>query len=535
MDGRFDKYQASIEDYYAGIRRQLAATKDPAPVEAPSPLVEPPPAPAEKKKASAPKTKDDILDDVEDMMESWFLDPNPELLKAIEETPAPFIEPDVKQYPVDYADGLLPPPGFVTDYVNCMRGMESPTIMGLWGALWTLSSALSRDAWLKWYPKPMWPNLYVIVVAPPALCRKSTALDIGASLLTEFTALLPSPPAAFAKQQNIITSKATSDGILGDIKPQSRMFTSRDQTLVQSIRRGSKATFAISELPTFLGKQQYNQSLISLLLDLYDCKDYDSELTRGRGREPFENIYATLMGAITPDGLHDSIPAEAFGGGFMSRVISVYETIPTKIYSRPRVIPGYPITKDLVPKLAWIAHHCQGEYDLSPEADAMYDAWYLSWKQRLFANEQHLTETFRTDSIILKVAMLLRVQEYKLGNVIEVEHIQAAIDLVQFTLSRSQVVLREVRANSSAFGDAYSKIRKIIQERGSIERKALLQRLSYAGINAETITEIVNQLGEEGFLEIRLDDKRQLVASKQSKEQYICLVVSEEDKHGSAS
>jgi hypothetical protein len=384
---------------------------------------------------------------------------------------------------------------------------------------------------LEWYPKPVWPNIDVFIIAPPALCRKSSALDIGVTVLTAFHEQLAASPDRFLYRQNIVTSKATADGLLASLKPEEQTFITDPSTVAEGsmgdlrmVRRGSKATIAVSELPTFLGKQQYNQGLISLLTDLYDCRDKDGELTRGRGYESYESIYVTLIGAIAPDGLRRALPAEAFGDGFMSRVISVYQDIPTKLYSRPKRMPGYPTPPDLVDRLAWIAQWKRGGFDLTPEADAFYNEWYMGWKKDLFANGTRQAETFRIDILVLKVALLLAAQEYSMSTEIRLEHVKLALKLISFTTSRSKTVLKEVGSVNTSYGESYLRVRKQLEEKGELTRKQLLQSLSYSGIKAEEIDEIIAQLVEEAYVRISLNGVEMPKTSKVSRETYTCMV-----------
>ena len=99
--------------------------------------------------------------------------------------------------------------------------------------------------------------------------------------------------------------------------------------------KGSQAAFVISELSSLLGKQNYNEGLVGKLTDLYDCKDYDDDTTISRGYKAFEDIYVTLLGATTRTALEESIPEAAFGEGFMSRVVLVYQHQRTRAYPEP--------------------------------------------------------------------------------------------------------------------------------------------------------------------------------------------------------
>lgn len=442
--------------------------------------------------------------------QSLFVEVNAEIAEALKCPPKAFIEPEgPRPYLADIVDGLLPKPGFITDFVNTGRGVESPTFFFVWNALWLLSTILKREAWLRWYPGQLWPNLYVIIVAPPALCRKGSSMKFADNLLRSLPAYLPTTLDAYKKETRIVTGKTTPEGLLLSLEPQERTFfqTSDDPTTgpkMISVKKGSQAAIAIGEFAVFLGKQQYNTGMVNLLTDLFDCKDFDSEITRGRGDKPLEDIYVTLFGAITPDGLKMSIPEEAFGGGFMSRVLIAYQGIPTKIYSIPRKLVGYPVWEDLRLKLAWIAMNAIGEYTLTPEAEEYYDKWYHKWKGDMFSRGYDASDENRVDSLILRVALLMRAQEYREGRDITVDNIIDAKKLVEYTVATGKQATEDV--GTSIYTVHLNAVRRALIKRAQMTRRELSQFMSSRGATAKELSEIVEQLSIEGFLRIKLGD-----------------------------
>jgi len=445
---------------------------------------------------------------------------NEENVRRLSETPVGFHEPEHKPYTVDVVDKIIqanmPEPGFLTDFINVGRGMESPTLFFAWNALWLLSTVLTREAWLRWFPKPLYPNLYVLLVAPPSLCRKSSSMSIANDLLRELPKYMPDTLNAYKKKVRIIAGKATAEGILGALFPQERTFYTDRQMI--KVEKGSQAALSISEFAVFLGKQQYNSGLVTLLTALFDSADADSELTRGRGDKLLKDIYVTLMGGVTPDGLRLSIPEEAFGGGFMSRVILAYQDVPTKIYAIPKRFDGYPTIDDLYYKLAWIAVHAQGEYYLTEEAEAYYTEWYIKWKEELFGKGMEKKEEFRFDNLLLRVAMLLRVQEYREGRDIQIWHIKLAQKLLEYTLRQGKRATEDVGAGQ--FMMVYNAVKRKIEREGTVVRSRLLSSLSGRGFSATQITEVIDQLVQEGFIKIRLQGHLLDQSSRNGAEMY---------------
>lgn len=426
-------------------------------------------------------------------------------LELLSETPKAFIEPPNPTYNRDAIDDLQLPPSFITDYINTSRGMEAPTSFMLWGAVWTLSTALARHAWIKWYPKALWPNMYILLVAPPGLCKKSTSFDVGQDLIPQALDLLPSNIDRFKKQPVFVTGKATSDGILSALAPETRIFLDSKEGAMgpRTVNRGSKAAFIINELTQLLNRQQYNVNLVTTLTNLYDCKDEDAELTRARGMEPLRHIYTTFIAATTPDNMRTSLPTEALGGGFISRVVTVYQDVPTKVYPIPMAFADYPQPADLVQKLAWIMHHARGEYELTREALELYSSEYYEWKRRI--SDRAASETSgetRFDVLLLKLAMLFRVAEYRSGNDITEQNVKAALNVLNATLAGASPVTEDLGMNE--YTRWMNQLKRMIERTGSVQRYRAQRALSAKGCNVVNFDLILDQLAAEGRIVIML-------------------------------
>jgi len=439
-----------------------------------------------------------------------------EVQEVLNSRPKPFIEPPQVEYARDAADGILPSPGFVTDFVNLGRGTESPTLFLVWGALWTLSAALNRCTWLEWYPKKLWPNLYVLFVAPAGLCKKSTPIDFGQALLEESEHYRPNSIFEFENSYRFVTTKASPSGVYMLLAPSDKLFL--DGPKIITAHRSSKLTLCISELATLLSKQQYMVGLVDDITNFYDCQDKGSVITRERGVEELENIYVTMAGAITPTGLEESIPPEALKGGLISRMIIAYQDMPTKIYPRPLKLAGYPTISDVAKKLAWISANCLGEYHFTPEAEDAFSEWYAEWKSRIIAGDLSLREDeHRRDTVLRKVSLLLRVAEYRPGNEITLENFLQAKKILDYTLALSSRMMAGLGGNE--FAKNLNRVKAYIEKKHSITREKLLNR--YGGqIPSAELTILVNQLLDQGAIIGELNGQPILRASGSKKEIY---------------
>ena len=424
-------------------------------------------------------------------------------------------------------DKFLPGPGFFRDLTYALKGSESNTGFSIWSAAWAVASVLARDAWIKWHPKPLWPNLYVLLLAPPGICKKSYSALFADSIVREvpnYFRARGDHVLAFKKDVPILDEKATTEGLSIALKNAEKAFLVKRPGIARLLTVKNPAQLAVcaDEFTTLVGQAKYNVGLVDKITTMYDCKEHFTVLTQGRGREEFENVYCNLIGATTPDSFRMSLPDAAYGGGFMSRLIVVYSEVSARIFPEPIYIEGTPTPEELVERLAWIAENCSGEYTFSPEAKAFFNDWYIRWKTDLInggLDENKMTD-LRLDINMRKMAMLIRCQRYKRGNVIELEDIKAAKRIIEYTFAFSGKGLEESGPDHLRFT---KKVKSILQRHRSRERSKILRALSGKGCNSVMLDQILWQLQQEMLIKIELDGVEQSRLSTAGREVYTWL------------
>lgn len=435
--------------------------------------------------------------------------------------PKPFDEKAIadKFWQPEEWDDLVPQGGFLADFILMTRGVETPTKLSLWTAIWVLSSLLKREAYLQWYPDPLFPNFYVFLVGPPKIVAKSTATRFGEKVISQFHEHLEDPQIAALKEVNLLRSKATPESMSIALAPKKVTVLEGDQ--VHQVDRGSQLSMVVSELSTFLGKQKYQSGLIDRLTDLYDCKEEDDELTIGRGFNKFYNVYFTMIGATTPKHLEESIPEEAFGGGFMSRSIVVFQETSTRDYPQPKAIAGGPTIEDMRLRAAWIAENSFGEYVLNDEAQKYYEQWYMKYKKRLakHGDDSKTRLQHRFDLHLLKLSLILRAQEYTVGRVIELRHLKMAEFLLDKTYETAHKSIENVGQRPEIVHN--NRIKDLLVKYGRRTRRQLLVGCSPYGITADQITKAVEYYAQTSQITISYDGVRKDIPSNHGQELYI--------------
>jgi hypothetical protein len=435
-------------------------------------------------------------------------------------TPKPFDEDLIKNkfWEREEWDENIPSPGFISDFLLTLRGIETPTKFQVWTALSVLSSVLKRDAWLEWHPRKFFANLYVFIVAPPAVCAKTTAISwADSALLPEFHKLIEDPVLQAKKRLRISRTKITPEGLFKFLEPRkANVFVEKTKSI--PVELDSQGCFIVGELATFLGKQQYNVGLIDMLTNLYDCKEIEDSYTLSRGSEELRNVYVTIIGGTTPDGLAASIPEQAFGDGFVSRLNIVSEDFSPRCYPIPLEVKGGPTAELLRERLAWIAETAQGGYTFSEDAYAAYCTWYRPFKKSLRENSNDENKTLSRYAVhLLKLALLIRVQRYERGNVIELRDFEEAQRLLHATFKSGKKLTDTVRKDSMQRVTAV--IRDYLQKKSAVKRKKLLcshsDRFKVVDVNTA-----LRELKELGMVRIVNKGKTQEFISSYGDELY---------------
>ncbi len=417
--------------------------------------------------------------------------------------PEPFTDDDIKDkfWRPEPFDDILPHKGWITDLIYTTRGIETPTSFSLWAAIWTVGSALRRDAWHQFPLLPrLYPNMYVILAGPPRILGKSTILGICSGLLRDSVKMIDDEYWRARKKPNLVHSRVTGEALIANrLDPSFNPgYTDTKTKAFVALPPSSQACIYASDLPTFLGKQKYNESLINQLIDLYDCKDYDEITTIARGTQELHHIFVTLIGAATYEQLAKSLPEQAFGDGFLSRCVVVARAQPTRIFPVPRPVEGAPNEKQLAARLCWLTMNGRGAFDMDAKALArfkdLYETERYSVMRHLDSKDNSLR--FRYDVNLRKLAMILRASRYEVGRTITIEDLEDANAILQRTLDTSVDPLIAV-GGGSPYQVVKRKLEHRIRVNGQYTRLRVLRGLTRDDIDAKGINNVLTDLLEE--------------------------------------
>lgn len=305
---------------------------------------------------------------------------------------------------------------------------EAPRIFWRWGAISTIASALQRKVWLPFGIENYYPNLYILLVGPPA-SRKGAPVIISRRLLKDIevsVAVDSSSKRAFTMELEETAKKET---YYLDGKPHAQCAISICSTEMSSL-------LAVNP-----------KEMIEVLTDIYDSPDTWDYKTRGQDEDRLYNVCVNCLIATTPTWLAANLPQEAIGGGYTSRHVVVYGE---RVYQRV-TIPGRRgwedlhdgevekrqerIYADLVNDLLHISQ-LTGEFKWTEAGFKLFDSWYQAIDDKFRACPDERLHPFigRMHACVIKTAMCLRV-DWSDELLLDEEEIKKAIEYLEQVLS----------------------------------------------------------------------------------------------------
>lgn len=212
-------------------------------------------------------------------------------------------------------DGLIPVT-WIERYVDHGLAVSpmTPRLFHESAGLWLLSVALARRLTLNVGFGPIYPNLYVVWIAPTTLHRKTTALEVARSLARRVF------PHLLAAQDT--TPEAFLSDLAGREPANYDKMTPEQKERWQAARNfAAQRGWLLDELSGLLASagKDYNAGLIEALLRFYDCTPY-SRSTQKQGWLEIDNPYLALIGASTPAALAQHLLVERlWSDGFWPR------------------------------------------------------------------------------------------------------------------------------------------------------------------------------------------------------------------------
>lgn len=259
-------------------------------------------------------------------------------------------------------------PDFLTEYVALNSGTEAPLYFHRWCGISLLGAALERNFWVPHGPWNLYMNHYVMIVAEAA-SRKSVAIKAAKRFL------------AGVAYDKFSASQSSKEKFLDDLA------IPHGSSAASDLDFGGDAVSSTDPAAAFIVSDEFNRFItgggdtmgfLSLLGDFWDWDQPDGFFTaRYRKSESVKIFQPTLslLGGNTHTGMAEIFPIDAFGQGFMSRLICI-----TGEPSGQRITWPEPLNEQRLAAcqemIQAIMRVVRGEAVITPEARDLLDTIY---------------------------------------------------------------------------------------------------------------------------------------------------------------
>lgn len=319
-----------------------------------------------------------------------------------------------KRFLDDWIKGLL----------RYVEDTEAPRDFWTWGAIFMICAALQRRVWLPYGLEPIYPNLFVLIVAPPGEARKGHIPGEAKKFLQE----VGIPVSVDSSSKRALTQE------LAELYKTCH-FTLNGKTKVQT-----PLAIISKEMSSLLSVDP--KGMIEVLTDLYDSHDVWKYKTAGQGEDNLYGVCVSCLIATTPTWLASNLPEEAIGGGYTSRHVIVFGDQHDR-YKSVSIPPAPPekIKKALLHDLSIISM-LAGEFKWGEGSRAFYDKWYKTLPEKRNGLKDTRLHGYmaRIHVIALKVAMARRVS-YTSDLTIDKVDLEFAFGLLEKALERASDAL----------------------------------------------------------------------------------------------
>jgi len=248
---------------------------------------------------------------------------------------------------------------WIDSFIQSVSLSASPKLFQKWAGISIIAGALERKVWVDNAIGILYPNLYVVTVAPPG---------VGKTLMTvkvrEYWEELDKAYVSAMSMTSASLIDELHDSQKTLIKPQVTPSTITYNSLLISV----------NELGDLL--QEYDKAFMVNLTNLYDCHKYTQ---RRRGKDLHYEIPHTQINIFSggvPTYFVKSLPEHAWEEGFLSRTLLIYsgEINIVDIFAKKE--KKKELNKELVKDLQTVSN-MYGEMEFSIEAKSAFGPWHL--------------------------------------------------------------------------------------------------------------------------------------------------------------
>lgn len=317
--------------------------------------------------------------------------------------------PEKKIENLPQKDALDFPRSWVDDFVEATAPLSSPELFRRWAGIVTIAGALERKIWVRTKGTELYPNLYVVLAAPPGIGKTEIIGEVR-EMWSEL------------KTHHIAHSSVTKASLIDSLAASERNIVRPAE--IPPVVTFNSLLVGSNELGVLI--PSYDMEFMSTLTDLYDGKGYGEARRTNKINISIPKPNISIIAGCTPGYLRESLPMGAWDQGFLSRVIIVYSGETERRSFFEETHHNIEAIKRLQEQLKEFAN-LYGKLSFTPDAAKLIDTWQMGSREPLPEHPRLAHYNTRRPAHLLKLSMIAAVAtgSYK---VIDTQHVQLAMD-----------------------------------------------------------------------------------------------------------
>lgn len=379
--------------------------------------------------------------------------------------------------------------GFLEDLLDMTVELESPRSYWYWSGLAAVSAVSKHLKLSRGGAYDLYPNIYVLLVGKSAI-RKGPPINLAKKLVS------------MCDVTRVISGRSTIQSIL-DILSKAKACKNGE------ILTDASGFIVSGEQSNSITDDPQSQTILTELYDTgYNDKWVNSTLSGGITE--LKNPCITVLGATAPEHIPEYIQARSVKGGYIGRTMIVFEDRRSRLNSLTK-IPEIVLQPEKLVKWLLRIGKLKGEFTLTPEGAAAYDAWYYPYNEAIERGEMddETGTAGRLGDHVFKIAMLLSLASRD-DLLIKPDDIQDAISAcTNFTVS-----VRRISAQTKGKTDIGVKMSMVFNvllkfEGEFVPRSKVLQR-TYPDVDAYELDRVIETLKASKWIEIAEEQGKEI-------------------------
>ncbi len=361
--------------------------------------------------------------------------------------------------------------GWLEQYVDYAKDTtDAPIEFHRFVGLGVLSAALGNQVYFRFGDLNIYPNLWVILLAPSSAFRKSTAIGIGKRVLSH------------ACPEVILPNEFTQEKLL------------------QVLQQQPQGIFILYEFMTLSGllEKDYMSGTKAFLTEIFDNPPVYTRKTMSNNIE-IQKPCVSVLAATTTDWFLERAKEGDLYGGFLPRFVYVPALKKDTMLPFPK--PADESLRNQLVKRLHDLRGVRGEVDFT-RAKQTYEEWFndFEWRNAAGNPDAPMLKAFHTrlETYALKFAVLLEVSRTASLEVSE-ETMREACGLVDWLTQRLSVLAEEEFAFNHGERNR-KKVLKAIRQRRGISRRDLLRTTH---LSAKELNQVIATLKEEEKVDVK--------------------------------